>query len=72
MLIDGMKSVTTPEFFERIAKDDIGEDGARKVRAVLEILAIGGDVSVAYAKKVLRAAENAMELRAAVRSGAED
>ena len=71
MMTNDMKTVMTPECLESLLKKEIGGDGARKVRAILEILAIGGDVSVAYAKQVLRAAENAMDLRAAVRSGAE-
>lgn len=67
-----MGTTMTPEYLESILKKQIGSDGARKVRAILEILAIGDDVSVAYAKLVLKAVENAMDLRAAVRSGAEE
>lgn len=56
---------------EAIRKARIGADGARKVRAILEILAIGDDVSITYAKEILRTVQDAMELRATVRSGAE-
>ena len=64
--------IVNPELVEELMKEEIGKDGARKVRAILEILAIGGDVSIAHARNVPRAAENAMELRSAVRSSAEN
>lgn len=58
--------------YEKEVRDRLGDEGADKANAIIAILQIGNQRSVAYSKAILAAAEMALEAGACFPNGSKD